>query len=588
MAASIAFLFLVALGAAAPKGQEPAATGLVSVDFMALAADGQPIPDLRVDQVTLKVDGKARDIRSLQLVTLENARTAAADAPSASPLPPPFGTNALTDNGGPSRTVVVIVDTETLETNKERPMRDAVALLLTSFSARDRVALVNIPFGNVNVDFTQDRQKIASGLAQITGQAKAETGVEADCRTRKTLNALQGVIQDLGGGEGPTTVLFFSAGLKGIGQGAGLTGGGTVGTATNTGCIVDKDDFQNVGKAAAKARINLYIIPPDTNPISQPSLEGLQNLEGVTGGKRLAIQTASETALNRVARETAAYYVATFAPEANELNGLTHSVDLKPSRPGVTIRNRPSVVIEKAGLAAASAKVTAREMLKETKVRRELGLRVAGYTSRNQGDANMKIIALAEPVDPAAILSTMSLGLFDSGGHLVAQWNSLPVNLAPYPVAAALVAPAGIYRLRAAATDTFGRVGSVDYEVNANLITAGSLKLSSVVMGLSRNSQFLPRMQFGLESSAIAELQIYGQLTKEDGAWLELCDTLNGQGFLATRLVIEPTSEPDRFTAKGTIPVGLLPAGDFVARAIVQKKGEPEARVVQTIRKVVR
>src|SRR5689334_22011293 len=143
MVASIALLFLVALPAAAPQAQEPAATGLVSVDFMAMAADGQPIPDLRVDQVTLKVDGKARDIRSLQLVTLENARTAAAvDAPAASPLPPPFGTNVLGD-GAPARTVLVIVDTETLETNKERPMRDAVALLLSSFSARDRVALVN-------------------------------------------------------------------------------------------------------------------------------------------------------------------------------------------------------------------------------------------------------------------------------------------------------------------------------------------------------------------------------------------------------------------------------------------------------------
>jgi hypothetical protein len=42
----------------------------VAVDFVAVNADGRPLPNLAADEITLKVDGKPRDITSLELVRL--------------------------------------------------------------------------------------------------------------------------------------------------------------------------------------------------------------------------------------------------------------------------------------------------------------------------------------------------------------------------------------------------------------------------------------------------------------------------------------------------------------------------------------
>src|SRR5688572_23388787 len=83
--------------AAALAAGEPQA-GIATVPFRALGADGQPVADLKVGDVSLKVDGKAREIKSFELVDMRKGP--AADAPAAdmpapkSEVPPPFTTNA--------------------------------------------------------------------------------------------------------------------------------------------------------------------------------------------------------------------------------------------------------------------------------------------------------------------------------------------------------------------------------------------------------------------------------------------------------------------------------------------------------------
>jgi hypothetical protein len=121
------------------------------------------------------------------------------------------------------------------------------------------------------------------------------------------------------------------------------------------------------------------------------------------------------------------------------------------------------------------------------------------------------------------------------------------------------------------------------------LTTAGPLQLSSLVVGLSRAGQFVPRLEFHGEASAMAHLEVYGGAAGTPvGALLEVSDSPNGKPLLAVRLILEATNEPDRFSAVGTIPIGALPPGDFVARAIVEVQGQPAGRVIRTFRKVVR
>src|SRR5688500_7447879 len=56
---------------------------LLTISFAAVGADGQSPADLKAGEVTIKIDGRERPIRSLQSI-------AAADAPGASPDAPPL------------------------------------------------------------------------------------------------------------------------------------------------------------------------------------------------------------------------------------------------------------------------------------------------------------------------------------------------------------------------------------------------------------------------------------------------------------------------------------------------------------------
>src|SRR3954468_20328728 len=77
--------------------QQPAerAAPLLTISFAAVRSDGTPAADLSAEDVSIKIDGKPREIRSLQLVSRAGSH-AGADMAS---LPPPFGSNAMTTRG---------------------------------------------------------------------------------------------------------------------------------------------------------------------------------------------------------------------------------------------------------------------------------------------------------------------------------------------------------------------------------------------------------------------------------------------------------------------------------------------------------
>src|SRR5688572_4207560 len=200
-AVRLAFLVLVpasvvvALGAAHPLAgpqdtQTPvfrSGVELVAVDFMALSPDGAPVTDLKPEDVTLRVDGRTRLLRSLQWI-----QVAGPGAPATDWIPPPFGSNTASDAG---RGIIIVLDDESLTTGREAPLRSAVRRFLSALTPRDRVALVTMPYGGLRVDFTNEHDRVAQSLATITGQAsRGETGSDAACRTRRTLESLVGLL----------------------------------------------------------------------------------------------------------------------------------------------------------------------------------------------------------------------------------------------------------------------------------------------------------------------------------------------------------------------------------------------------------
>ena len=571
----------------------PQTRDALSVDFYVLGADGRSVPDLRLEEVTIRTDGRTRVIRSLQHVVQGPPPSATPLAPALEAPPPPFATNVATESG---RSVIIVVDDESIRPGRERPLRAAVAQFLGGLSPRDRVALVTVPHGGMKTDLTTNHDRVSGALELVTGHApENESAQDGACRSRTVLESLDGMLSSLAGGEGPTTVLFVSNSMYGPRRDAPIT-------LAPGMCELTIQTFQRVGQAASRARAHFFIVQPETvmgrgSAINETiagsgfsgsdnPLEGLEHLAGVTAAHRVSLSEAGDQTLVDLARETAAYYSATIEVAPSEYDGLSRGIQVRVSREGLDVRARPMLYFPRSAAAGLQPAIrTPKEMLEETRPFRDLPLRAAGYTSINDGN-RLRVVVAAEPIDPSVRLQSFSAALFDAG-KMVSRWDAEPQHLATMPVLAALVAPPGTYRLRVAAVDAAGRSGAVDTDLPVEVVSAGPLKISSVVLGLSRNGTFQPRLQFGNEPVAIGYVELYGG-TAGAGirAVIEIARSPTGAPLVATPLALEPSQDPGKFLAQGAIPIGALPPGDYVVRALVGLEGQPLGVVMRTMRKV--
>ena len=572
--------FCVALGLAwagaavrsAPAQADVRVADLVSVDFLAVDEQGQPIPDLKKDEVTFKLDGRTRLVRSLQFVPFGDAPLG--DRVARRPLAPPFGTNVLAESG---RVVMIVIEHESIRPGKERPAMQGLERMLSRFSASDRVGLATMPHGRVEVEPTNDHEAVAAVLRRLKGQApqlqgdvsQATVDSEKACNSRLTLSTLSGLLEGLSVIEGPKSIVFVSSGVMPPRRDALMT-------QAPGRCEIRSVYFDEVADAASLARAQFYVVQPDDlnadaarqafdNPTASryssadEEYAGLQHLTGVTGGEIFRLNGATEPVFARIARETSGYYMVGFEPAAEERDGQSHRVELKVTRARATVRTRPHLT-----LAKGAGATTPQQMLREPRIYHDLPLRDVAYASRLPGDARLKIVAVGEPLDRTVPVTAVSMAILDTKGRISSQWTAQPEEMKGPYLMSALVAPVGNYRLRVAAVDASGRRGSVDYEFDATLENAGALKLSGIALGTGSTSAFLPRLLFVNEPAAVAFLEIYGDPAKAMGVSvkLEIASDLDGAALVSAPAPTQPTGEGDRRMAAGSLPLDGLEPGD--------------------------
>jgi hypothetical protein len=593
--ATIRVVAVLAASAALNLQQAPPerAADLLEVTFAAVGSNGLPAADLKAGDVTIKIDGRQRDIRSLQLISLADAASAPTAAPEAGSAPQPFGANSSSEAG---RTLVLALDDESFKAGEEQALRQAVDRFLVRLSPRDRISLVTMPHGGVKVPGTTDHSRVRTALSVIAGRGSPQqTGSELACRTRLTLEALARYLTTLAGRNAPAAVIFVSGGLAGPRRDA-------VVTMAPGMCELGLDSFKEVGAAAGAARAQFYIVPPaeimSVGTIARENIagtgftgsdnpvEGIEQLLGVSGGKMLNLGAIGDSAFDRILRESAAYYVAAVAPERSDRNNRPHQLDVRVARTGVDVRGARSITFPERTPGSRPASVSPRDMLSVMTVFRDLPLRAGAYSSVETGSAQVRVITVTEAIEPGVKLGSLVAALFDRDGKVVSSWVAQPGDLERTPVIGAVLAPPGGYRLRVAAIDSTGRSGTADYEMTAELAQSGPLKLSSVVLGLSRAGGFAPRLQFTTEPVVIGYVEMSGAPAgAKVTATLELANTANGPALVAVPLTIEGGA--DRYVAKGALPIGALPPGDYIVRAMIGLDGHPMTRVVRTLRKAI-
>ena len=606
-AISVSLRVVVALACLLPAvplaGQAPRLTRPeVLIDFLAIGRDGIPVTDLRADELTLRIDGRARPVRSLRLVELGPAVD-----PTALPsvLPPPFGANDGAEFG---RNILVIIEDESIPAGSEQNVKDAIGAFVNRLSRRDRIGLVTVPHGGQHIGLTTDHSRVRQALSLVYGRAtRNESDADAACRSRETLLALGGLLSRTRADDGPLIVIFFSASMIG-GRGAEAAVQGMGGLQSRR-CELQPEDFRRVGTEGAGARAYFYIVQPEAPGVRSNTQEpatsggaiprwdnnpraGLEHLAGVTGGRVFQLAGSEVTLLNRVGVETSAFYIASLDPDPAERTDNTHQLSVRTTRAGVTVYARPDIMLPRpvnAGVTPAAGPSTALDLLLQARVFRDLPLRGIGYPSRTQGE-NIMVLSMLESIDRNATLKSAAIGLYNSSGQMVAQWVAPDAGADRKLLAAGLSVPPGMYRLRVAAIDTTGRAGTADYEVSAELTSAGPLRLSALVLGLSRGGGFEPRLQFAAEPVAMAYVELYGRAPGAGGQLtlaFELATTLNGPALLVVPGVVSATNEPDKFIVNAAIPIGALPPGDFIVRAIVGLEDQPAGRVYRIFRKVL-
>jgi len=547
----------------------------VAVDFFAVSSDGKPIADLKPEEVSLKIAGKARPIKSLKLVRYEAGAGGAASA-----LPAPFATNGGDSGGG--RSFMLVIEDESLRPGGERDLRDEITRFLDTLSSRDRVALSTAPRDVARVGFGAGVPKAKEALAQVNGRLNSgASDSEKACRTRDTLLSLRNQLDALAGSDTPTTVVVFSSQMT--------VPSGTSASINSGGCDLTTDHFKNLGPAVAAARANVYVVQQDPS-VTQRN-DGLENLAGVTSAGTVLRLAMPGGPLARIAGETAGYYVATVDPDNSDRPGQSQRLELKVSRDGVVTRSRSEFVASRTAPAAAGAKSAAvdpKAMMRETRAFRDLPIRAVAYASRAGAD-KMAVLVMAEPADPAVKFNAATAAVIDPASNkIVVQLSADEKQLAGSPIVLSMPVAAGTYRVRFGATDASGKSGAVDYPLVAELTPAGPLKLGALVLTSFRNNAAVPAVQFRDEEKIIGILEVYGQLTGQVSARMELASSADGPALATIQPGGRTTNEPDKAILTAEIPINTLAPGDYVVRAYVAIQGQPEGKVVKTFRKAAK
>lgn len=607
-----------------------AGTDLVAVDFQVVDESGRPITDLKPGEIVLKVDGRVRDIKALQFIKV--ARTSAdAPAPAAvASLPLPFASN---DAVVPGRIVILVVDHEHIRPGEGKAAIEAAGRLVDRLSVTDRVGLVTLPNGGVQVDLTTNHARVRKALERIIGVAPQTGSIwpismseaimiererldgdrpvtqevisrqcgggsdsacvqqivaearrlarEIDIKTRASVKALQDFFKGIAHVEGPKTVVMIS---------------GSFVRANLNDTPFDMDD---IALAATAARAQLYVVQPHV-PLMDTfgrnsnatltkdldlQLEGLEDLAGVTGGVLFRLSGAADNVFTRIADEVSAYYLLGFEPRTQERDGKRHKIELTTKRAKVLVRARPGFIID--GIDKPEPPPTPTTMLRDFAIHRDVQLRAAAFPFRNNDRETMKIIVAVEPADATTSLTTAAFAMINTQGRVVAEWTEEGAAVVLRPLVTAAVVPPGDYRLRVAAFDTAGRRGAVDYEFTAGLTTADPLQLGTLMAGIAERGSFKPRLQFDVATyaSATGYIEIYGATpTGALTATLELAVAANAQPLASAALNVLGTADADRKVATGDIPISTVTPGDYVLRAVVKLDGKAVGQTVRTIR----
>jgi VWFA-related protein len=532
--------------AAPPQSQPP--TFKVRVDYVevdALVTDrqGQFVRDLKKEDFQILEDGKPQTIANFSIVDIPIER---ADRPlyAASPIEPDVRTNERPFDGRVY--VMVIDDLHTLFGRSSRVKVAARQFIQNNLGANDLMAVVHTAGPtDANQEFTGNKRLLLAAVDRVMGQKvqsatlsrtqeyyntrdqrqagdplndpdEAERGFKA----RSTLASLRNVSDWFASVRGRRKAILF------VSEGIDYDINDVFGNNSASTII---DDTRDLIASATKANVAIYGIDPrgltdlgdesitvqtfpdDTSlGVGTSSLynevrlsqDSLRTISDETGGFAVVNRNQFNTAFDRIVQDNSSYYVLAYYPPTDK-PGKFHKIDVRVTRPGVTVRARRGYALPKVKAASTAAKPST----VSTEVRDALdspipvsGLTMHVFAAPFKGTAPNASVLLGiemrgRDLKPAANdkLELSFMAIDAQGKVRGGNTDAITMNLKPETKARVeqtgirllnrVDLPPGRYQLRFAAHDTNGgSIGSVLYDLDVPDYSKGALSMSGVVL----------------------------------------------------------------------------------------------------------
>jgi VWFA-related protein len=636
-------LLLLCAGVQAQQPQPPRPSfetkaELVLVDVNVVDRESKPVATLTTNDFIVEVNGQPRPIASIQFIS-----TAPTNVTPATPREAAASSNESATTGrlllfvvdegslrvGSSRSILRTAQTlfqrlapgdlvglarlptgvGSVEFTADRK-RVTDALMRVTGSGSNRVGMTRVYISeawalesNDPGTFQQavDREcagETGPGLEACQNTVESDARqllLEASARARATLQGLEALLKNLVQLKTPVNIVMISEGMF---------------------VARDRASMSELGRRAAEARATIHIIRPgqsffdieDRGLPNQNSRffddglmsEGLEQVAAQTRGLMSTVTGSGEAQFDRLGRELSGYYLIGFEPTEADRTGKERRIKVEVKTRGLTVRARPTFVIrdgaaETAAVATLTPQQQLGEVLKSPLPVRGLPMRVASY-SAIEGANKIRVVIAAEVGEPATTPAEWPFGLIilDKNDKVIVNRGGTS-KLAPASdrgesprlALTSVVLDPGEYTLRIAAVDETGRGGSVHHSINAklnrvtNTISAGDLMLvpqPSTAGDLPR-----PRPSTVIDNENVSAMI---ELTGSDQAalgrtkvTLQISDAENGNPLVNVDARQVQRGSVRAYAA--TMRLGVLPPGEYIARAIITTPGQPEMRLTR-------
>ena len=645
--AGMALAFGVAVLAQQPARPRPTFTStvdVVSVDVNAIDANGRPVHDLSAGDFSLTVDGRPRKIASAQFI----ASGAVAEAPIPSATLPSHDYTAnvgapvgrliaiVADRGSiaPVRSKDVFAASarfvERLEpsdrvalfsipegpnlpfTTDHRAIVTALLHMDGAEHSSSGVKYVGIAealeFERRNSITIQNVMRRECGGGVSSGQGSSGGGDVAICqrlvqdeaaivaqlaheRARNTVKGLTGILQRLGSSETPKTVVLISEGLVVDGERFVTSGMGRLLAASHATVYAMKPEPSDSDASQPRA-------PQNVNQERAIKETGLSVVTRLGGGDVFRIIGNPDFSFGRLRSELSGYYLLGFEPDTTDRDGKQHKIAVSVGRPGVQVRSRAEFTVDPPG--RGNAEQTIAGLLRSPAFATAVPFKLTTYAFQDPESSKIRLLVALE-VDRTDSGGEMALGIamVKPDGETGATFYQPAIeppkdgSLTQTAFATLLVEP-GTYTLKAALVDGRGRRGSLERPVRAYMTRMSRFRATQLMIGGGETQAPTPNTIVPTVSGTLSgsHLHAYMELfadaaTAFDGTavTIEVVPEGGATVVATTSAALQPTGPDARVRAvAGSLRLSLLPAGDYVARAVVQVDGKPIGDMTRAFR----